>query len=71
MSVTQIRLSRTFRAVCLVLIGFLALTVLLPSTWGQTGVGTVTGTVTDASNALVPDAQVTLTNTATGVARQA
>ena len=71
MSVTQIRLSRTFRAVCLVLIGFLALTILLPSTWGQTGVGTVTGTVTDASNALVPDAQVTLTNTATGVARQA
>src|SRR5437867_5053274 len=71
MRVTDVRLSRIFRAVCLVLIGFLALTILLPSTWGQTGVGTVTGTVTDASNALVPDAQVTLTNTATGVARQA
>src|SRR5437879_4496040 len=71
MRVTDVRLSRIFRAVCLVLIGFLALTILLPSSWGQTGVGTVTGSVTDATNALVPDAQVALTNTATGVARQA
>lgn len=36
----------------------------------QTGLGAVTGTVTDASNALVPDGQVALANTATGVARK-
>jgi len=33
----------------------------------QTGQGTVTGTVTDLSQAIVPSANVTLTNTATGV----
>jgi hypothetical protein len=38
--------------------------------WAQSGNGSVGGTVTDATNALVPEAQVTLTNTATGVARK-
>ena len=35
----------------------------------QTGLGIVTGTVQDASKAIVPKAAVTLTNTATGVVR--
>src|SRR6266849_1848991 len=35
----------------------------------QTGLGVVRGTVTDASKAVVPNAKTTLTNTATGVAR--
>ncbi len=35
---------------------------------GQTGLGIVRGTVSDASGAVVPAASVTLTNTATGVA---
>jgi hypothetical protein len=37
----------------------------------QTGRGTVTGTVTDTSHAVVPGAQVTLINTATGVEHRA
>ncbi len=37
----------------------------------QTGLGTVTGTVQDPSKAAVPRASVSLTNTATGIAREA
>ncbi|HKW97657.1 MAG TPA: carboxypeptidase-like regulatory domain-containing protein [Bryobacteraceae bacterium] len=36
----------------------------------QTGLGIVRGTVQDASKAVIPNAKVTLTNTATGVARE-
>ena len=35
----------------------------------QTGLGTVHGAVRDTSNAVLPNVKVTLTNTATGVAR--
>src|SRR2546430_16951693 len=48
--------------------------VLVSATWAsgtRALVASVTDPVTDATNALVPDAQVALTNTATGVARQA
>src|SRR5215831_8785988 len=37
----------------------------------QTGLGVVRGTVQDASKAVIPNAKVTLTNTATGVGRVA
>ena len=37
--------------------------------WAQSGLGVVTGTVTDASKASLPKAKVVLTDTATGVAR--
>lgn len=43
---------------------------LVPRAWAQEN-ATVTGTVLDASGALVPNVQVTLTNAATGQVRQA
>src|SRR5688500_10824417 len=38
--------------------------------WGQAGISTVRGTVRDAGEAVIPTARVTLTNTATGIARE-
>ena len=49
----------------LCLVGFL---LSVPLSLAQTGQGTVTGTVVDLSQAIVPKADVTLTNVATGVA---
>ena len=39
------------------------------ATWGQTSLGTISGSITDASAATVPGAAVTLTNTDTGFTR--
>ena len=44
-------------------LGFLA----VPQVYGQVTGGTILGTVTDASGSAVPNAEVTITNTATGV----
>jgi hypothetical protein len=55
---------RTRQLFLLILLVALALPVA-----AQTGLGVVHGTVTDPSHALVADAKVTLTNSATGVAR--
>ncbi len=52
---------------CLVLGIFLAL--LTAPLAAQTGLGVVRGTVVDATKAAVPNAKITLTNTATGVSR--
>jgi hypothetical protein len=54
-----------------VLVVFLTilLAIGLPSAWGQEGAGSITGTVADPSGALIPDVQVTVTNTGTGVTR--
>ncbi len=35
--------------------------------WGQTGLGNITGRVTDASGAVVPGVSVVATNTTTGI----
>src|SRR5260370_36911777 len=44
--------------------------LLLPCAWAQEN-ATIVGTVVDASNAVVPNAEITLTNTATSQVRQA
>jgi hypothetical protein len=52
------------------LIGFAAMLLLMaPRGWGQDN-ATITGFVTDASGALIPNAAITLTNPATGQARE-
>src|SRR2546430_13502277 len=49
------------RLVCTVGLFFLA----LPPAWAQTTFGTVVGTVTDSTSAVIPQAQVTLTSLGT------
>src|SRR5580704_7092055 len=55
----------------LTLLLMLALPVLwwTPNAYGQAATGIITGTVTDESGAVVPNAKVTIANKATGVAR--
>jgi hypothetical protein len=53
----------------LALLGLLA--VLASTLWAQGGVGELTGVVTDPSGAVVPNAEVRLINSATGVTRTA
>jgi len=57
----------------LALLGLLMIALLAPARplLGQTGQGTLTGTVTDASHAIVPAAAVALTNADTGVTLKA
>src|ERR1039457_4346311 len=47
----------------------LAALFLTSSTWAQSTFGSITGTVTDASGAVMPAARITVTNADTGVAR--
>ncbi len=64
----KLKLSRPCFAVC----SFFALLLLLSaSVFAQTGLGTVTGTVRDTTNALIRNATVTLTSTATNIMRKA
>ncbi|MFZ2000900.1 MAG: carboxypeptidase-like regulatory domain-containing protein, partial [Candidatus Sulfotelmatobacter sp.] len=60
---------------CRILVWFFTLftlTVLVTTTlWAQGGTGELTGLVTDASSAVIANASVTLTNTATGEKRLA
>lgn len=55
-------------AALIVLVAFVFTLVIRPAAAQTTGAGAITGTITDANQALVPNAAVTLTNTDTGVA---
>ncbi len=63
----RIRVSFVFLAVLLAA----AVTMIAPrAAWGQaTSAGTITGSVVDSSNAIVPNATVTITQTTTGAVR--
>ncbi|HEX4950744.1 MAG TPA: carboxypeptidase-like regulatory domain-containing protein, partial [Blastocatellia bacterium] len=58
---------RGLRFACVVL----TLLLWAASAFAQTGLGTVTGTVRDANNAVIRGANVTLTQTATNITRKA
>ena len=53
------------RRLCLVLV--LCTTLMLPAAWGQEFRGKIQGLVTDASEAVIPGATVTLLNIKTGI----
>ena len=63
------RLSRAATVYVHLLIGLFLLALALPVAFGQTGNGTVSGTVHDPAGAVVPAAKVTITHTETGVVR--
>src|SRR5271170_6036234 len=48
---------------------FFVVTLFAVSVWAQSPTGAISGTVTDESGAVVPNANVTITNKSTGAAR--
>ena len=58
------------RTVCGLLILVMTLALSAHAAWAQTGVGTIAGTVSDLSGAVVPGASLILTNSETGVVRR-
>lgn len=61
------QLSRLYRGA----IALLAALCLAPAVWGQATTGTISGTVTDATGASVPGANVTVRNLDTNISRSA
>ncbi len=64
----KLKSGRGLTAICFL---FAILVLLVASTVAQTGLGTVTGTARDATNAVIRNATVTLTSTATNITRKA
>src|SRR6266567_5186623 len=65
---TPMRIGFIFLALCVM--GFLSLLVSVPA-WAQVVDATVSGTVTDTTGAVIPKAQLSITNMATGVTNTA
>ncbi|MFB3922031.1 MAG: TonB-dependent receptor [Terriglobia bacterium] len=55
----------------IVLAGFVCLAWFAQASWAQTGTGTITGTVRDPNQSVVPAAEITVTNTQTNVVTKA
>ena len=64
------RPDRSVRGSAVVTFAFLLMVLMMPAAWAQDN-ATINGTVADASGALVPNAQITLTNPATNQVREA
>ncbi len=64
----KLKSGRGLTAICFL---FAILVLLVASPVAQTGLGTVTGTARDATNAVIRNATVTLTSTATNITRKA
>lgn len=62
----DLRMTRIAAFACAAL--FLLCWLASPAAWAQSASGTLSGTVTDTSGAVIPNATVTILNTATGVA---
>src|SRR5665213_1231289 len=60
---------RAFPQILLALASVVWISTTLPC-WGQATTGSIVGTITDATGAVVPRAAVSATNTSTGVASQ-
>src|SRR5574340_1399416 len=67
----SIRRPVSFRLLSVTSVSLLILLLSMPCLWGQTGNGIIKGTVLDQARALVPGAQVTITNANTGITRTA
>jgi hypothetical protein len=48
----------------------MSLTLALPAAWAQTGAGTISGTVQDINKGVVPEAEVTVTQTRTNISHK-
>jgi hypothetical protein len=62
--------TKSFRIFGILILGFAALLSASGSLFAQTSAATLSGTVHDASGAVMPKAAVTLTNSSTGVSRK-
>jgi hypothetical protein len=63
------RFAMTSKTPSWLLLGALSLVYVLPAA-GQSTFGSITGTITDQSGAVVPSAKITVTNETTGIERQ-
>ncbi len=66
----ELKAGRLVRVVCLSFAGWMVLAMSIQPASAQTGAGTVTGTVRDVNQAVVPGAGVTITETETNISHK-
>src|SRR5512135_833560 len=66
----ELKRDRIAILVLLLLAGFILLVLTPRSVSAQTGTGSIAGTVRDAQQAVIPGAEITVTNTATNSSRK-